>query len=57
MEDTKSEYHPTASAALARFEEICKSLSVEDLQRSVEAISWKKGLFIYSNRNANLNEF
>lgn len=47
MKDKKNVSQPTASVALARFEEICKSLTVEDLQRQVEAISWQNGPFSY----------
>ena len=57
MKDRKNASQPTATVALSRFEEICKSLSVEDLQRSVEAISWDEGLFIHSNRTVDANSF
>ena len=50
MKDKGSPSQPTASIALARYEEICQSLSVEDLQRNVEAVAWRRGSFIVCAR-------
>lgn len=46
MKDKGSLSQPTASIALARYEEICQLLSVEDLHRNVQAVAWRRGLFI-----------
>ena len=44
MKDTDSPNQPTATAALAYFEEICGILTEEDLEHSVEATRWISGV-------------
>jgi hypothetical protein len=46
MKDFDSPTQPTATSALARFEEICMTLRQEDFGRQVEATRWISGKFI-----------
>ena len=47
MKDIDSPNQPSAAAALAKYEEICRSLSVEDLERHVEMIRWRDGTLFF----------
>jgi len=40
MKDSNRPNQPTATFALARFEEICMTLKQEDFKHQVEAIRW-----------------
>ncbi|KAF8888001.1 hypothetical protein CPB85DRAFT_1334833 [Mucidula mucida] len=43
MKNRDDPHQLTAAAALSRFEEICSSLSTDDMQREVKAIWWTRG--------------
>ncbi|KAF8881728.1 hypothetical protein CPB85DRAFT_1567343 [Mucidula mucida] len=47
MKDGESEEQPTAAAALSRYNEICSSLSDEDMEREVAAVRWTDGRLTY----------
>ncbi len=54
MKDGESEEQPTAAAALSRYNEICSSLSDEDMEREVAAVRWTDGMFNLSSSLAKI---
>ncbi len=45
MKDSASATQPSAAMALSRYEEICSSLSVEDLELEVPGMLWLEGKY------------